>query len=81
VFAPSDYLAIALIVFVFRIAELPPAVPAPPDETLLCCVQCSTTCEEQSAEHSAAVLAAHATWELTDALTPQVTFACTVHVA
>jgi hypothetical protein len=57
------------------------AEPAPLAVTCFCAVQCITACDEQSAEHSAAVLAAHATWELTDALTPQATCDCTVHVA
>jgi hypothetical protein len=67
---------------VFTNAEewLPPA-PAPVAATFFCAVQCITASEEQSAEHSAAVLAAHATWANTDAFTLQETLACTVHVA
>ena len=41
----------------------------------------SATCDEQSAEHSAAARAAHATMAFAEACTPQATFACTVHVA
>jgi hypothetical protein len=41
----------------------------------------SATCEEQSAEHSAAARAAHVTIALAETRTLQATFACTVHVA
>jgi hypothetical protein len=62
-------------------AVLPTAAPPASAAMLFSAVQCSTARDEQSAEHSAAVLAAHATWALTDALTLQTTLACTVQVA
>ena len=80
--APFAYLATAFTTAaVLTTAVFTPADPAPLAATVFCAVQCMTASEEQSAEHSAAVLAAHATWELTDALTLQETFACTVQVA
>jgi hypothetical protein len=65
--APFVYLTTEFTI-VLLVAE-----PAPLVATCCVAVQCITACDEQSAEHSAAVLAAHATWELTDALTPQAT--------
>jgi hypothetical protein len=62
--APDDYFVIevhGLCVTEFTIEFTFVAEPAPLAAICFCAVQCITEFDEQSAEHSAAVLAAHAT--------------------
>jgi hypothetical protein len=59
--APDDYFVLEFYLVIEFTIEFTCDEPAPVAAICFCAVQCITEFDEQSAEHSAAVLAAHCT--------------------